>query len=790
MLRLKKRDVISVDWPRPDYLSPVMHALLKMRGISSDEEAQAFLHPSKEQIRDSFLLSDMHEAVDVISASIQAGESICVYGDYDVDGVCASAILVSFLKSIGAKTEPYLPSRHQEGYGLNENALREIAKKHQLLVSVDCGITAVTLVECAKNLGLKVVVTDHHRPEGEIPDCPVVNPLLNDYPFPYLCGAGVAFHLVSALGGRDKAMEYIDFAALATIADIVPLYDENRAIASIGLKKINHSPRPGIRALIDAAGLSSRPLNAGNVAFQLTPRLNASGRIGDAMRAFNLITSTDMDECIRLAGELNEENARRKTLEQEAIDEAEKALSDFNWIDSRILVVKGENWNPGVIGLAASRLTEKYHYPSIVLTKEDDVYVGSCRSIDGIDIHDALSAVSEYLVKFGGHRMAAGLTIREENIEAFKEALDIYLIENAPQDAYIPYQEYDLDVDASELIVQTVSALDALSPTGCGNPAPVFRMRAQIVSPRPVGANGAHLKVTLKSDEGMLDGIWFRKGELAYSLPRAADVLFQPSISEYQGRISVQAELRALAPAGALSLFQDAATRTEALFRDFLADGLKNARCLYPESRALSKGAFSDLFNAANQGILIICATAEDAKNAMYLAAPGEDTDFDVSVGAYPDDVRAFRTVAIAPVGEIPAGYQTVITAGIPDGLVNATFHLDTMPASSLFMRMPTLERLRSIYAGARRITKRPYYFSSESALIKSISEETDLSEITVTAGICVLEDMSLLFIRKNGNQAVIDIPEMIKKNPEENELFKKITLFRNCAMEGGGQDE
>jgi hypothetical protein len=335
-----------------------------------------------------------------------------------------------------------------------------------------------------------------------------------------------------------------------------------------------------------------------------------------------------------------------------------------------------------------------------------------------------------------------------------------------------------------------VSALDALSPTGCGNPAPVFRMRAQIVSPRPVGANGAHLKVTLKSDEGMLDGIWFRKGELAYSLPRAADVLFQPSISEYQGRISVQAELRALAPAGALSLFQDAATRTEALFRDFLADGLKNARCLYPESRALSKGAFSDLFNAANQGILIICATAEDAKNAMYLAAPGEDTDFDVSVGAYPDDVRAFRTVAIAPVGEIPAGYQTVITAGIPDGLVNATFHLDAMPASSLFMRMPTLERLRSIYAGARRITKRPYYFSSESALIKSISEETDLSEITVTAGICVLEDMSLLFIRKNGNQAVIDIPEMIKKNPEENELFKKITLFRNCAMEGGGQDE
>lgn len=790
MLRLKKRECTTFDWPRPEGLSPIMHALLRMRGIKSDQEAYAFLSPSKEQIRDSFLLSDMQKAVDVITASINAGESICVYGDYDVDGVCASAILVSFLKSIGAKAEPYLPSRHQEGYGLNENALKEIAKKHQLLVSVDCGITAVSLVECAKNEGLKVVVTDHHRPEGDLPDCPVVNPLLNGYPFPYLCGAGVAFHLVSALGGREKAMEYIDYAALATIADIVPLYDENRAIAAIGLKKINHSPRPGIRALIDAAGLSARTINAGNVAFQLTPRLNASGRIGDAMRAYTLITSTNMDECISLASELSEENARRKTLEQEAIDEAENMLSDFNWIDRRAIVVQGQNWNPGVIGLAASRLTEKYHYPTIVLTKEDDVYVGSCRSIDGIDIHDALSSVSEYLVKFGGHKMAAGLTIKEENIEAFKEALDIYLYENAPQDAYIPYQEYDLDIEPDELTVETVQSLDALSPTGCGNPAPVFRMRAQLLSPRPVGANGAHLKVTLKGETGAIDGIWFRKGEMASSLPRVADALFQPSVSEYQGRVSVQAELRALASAGANARFQEAATQKESLFQLFLTDHLKNARCSSPESRALSAGAFSDLFNAANQGILVVAATMEDAKNAMYLAAPGEDTDFDVTIGEYPSDVRSFRSVAIAPVGDIPRGYQTVILAGIPDGLLDATFHLDAIPPASLFMRMPTLERLRSIYAGARRITKRPYFFASEQALLKSIAEEADVSDITAAAGLCVLEDMRLLFIRKKENQAVIEMPEMVKKNPEENELFIKITSYLHQAMEGGVQDE
>lgn len=790
MLRLRKRESLSVDWPRPDDLSPMMHSLLKMRGISSEAEARAFLHPSKDQIRDSFLLSDMEKAVSVIKTSIQNGESICVYGDYDVDGVCASAILISYLKSVGAECEPYLPSRHQEGYGLNENALKVIAQKHQLLVSVDCGITAFDLVECAKNLGLKVVVTDHHRPEGRLPDCPVVNPLLNDYPFPYLCGAGVAFHLVSALGGRESAMEYIDYAALATIADIVPLNDENRAIAAIGLKKINASPRPGIRALIDAAGLSSKPLSAGNVAFQLTPRLNASGRIGDAMRAFELITSTDMDTCIRLAGELNEENARRKTLEQQAIDEAEKILSDFDWTERRAIVVAGDSWNPGVIGLAASRLTEKYHYPTIVLTKEDDVYVGSCRSIDGIDIHDALTSVSEYLVKFGGHKMAAGLTMKSENLESFKDALDMYLMENAPSEAYIPYQEYDLDVDISDLTQENVAALELLSPTGCGNPAPVFRMRAQILSPRAVGANGAHLKLTLKGENGLIDGIWFRKGEIASSLPRNCDALFQPSISEYQGRVSVQAEIRQIVPAGALDAFTDAVIRRESLFQAFLTDHMKNNRHSGFESRALSIGAFSDLFNCALQGVIVVCATPEDAKNALYLASPGEDTDFDITIGSYPDDPRAFRAVAIAPEGPVPRGYQTVISAGIPDGVIDATFHLDGMPPSDLFLRMPTLERLRSTYSAARRITKRPYYFSSMQALIRSVSEEADINEITCAAGLCVLEEMDLLSLSQNGRDCHIELKEMVKKNPEENEWFKKFKQWREILTEGGGQDE
>ena len=785
MLRLIPRTTQAPEWPRPADISPMMHRLLRLRGVRSEEEARAFLSPSRQQLRDPFLLSDMRQAVDVIQASVENGESICVYGDYDVDGVCASAIVVSYLKSIGAKAEPYLPSRHQEGYGLNENALKEIAKKHSLLVTVDCGITAVSLVECAKREGLKVVVTDHHRPEGELPACPVVNPLLNDYPFPYLCGAGVAFQLVSALGGREKGMEYIDYAALATIADIVPLYDENRAIASIGLKKINASARPGIRALIEAAGLSSKPLTAGNVAFQLTPRLNASGRIGDAMRAYNLITSTDMDECIRLASELNEENAHRKTLEQAAIDEAEQMLSDFDFPNHRIIIVMGENWNPGVIGLAASRLTEKYHYPTCVLTKEDDVYVGSCRSIEGIDIHDALTSVSDLLVKFGGHKMAAGLTVKAENAALLQDALDMYLFQTAPMDAYIPYVEYDMSVEADMLTPESVHALNALSPTGCGNPAPVFRMGAEIPSARPVGANGLHLKLSLKTETGNMDGIWFRKGELASSLPRKAEIIFQPAVSEYQGRVSVQAEIRQIAPAGPRDCLAKAYTSGTTLFEDFLENAASKLP-LSEKSLSVTCEEMADIMRSATQGVMVVCATAEGAKNVLAVCMPHESMPVDITVGEYPKDKRAFRTIAISPAGEIPKEYHTIITADIPEGLVKADYNAADFQIAEPFSSLPDIDELRTLYATARRIIKRPYYFVSRRAVIKSLAEEANITEIAACAGCLVLEHMSLLFIREKENACYIEIPEMVKKSPEDDELFQSFAAWRSMSRKGG----
>ena len=789
MLKRMARECAAPEWLRPDDISPLMYRLLRLRGVNSEAEARAFLKPGREQLRDPFLLSDMSRAVSLIRSSMEADEPICVYGDYDVDGVCACAILTSYLKSQGANAETYLPSRHAEGYGLNEAAILKISEKCKLLVTVDCGITAVELTELAHEKGLKVVITDHHRPEGTLPDCPVVNPLLNNYPFPYLCGTGVAFQLVSALGGRDAAMEYIDYASLATIADIVPLKDENRALAALGLKKINASPRPGIRALIDAAGLGGKPLSAGNIAFQLTPRLNASGRLGDAMRAYRLITCENLDECLTLADELNEENARRKTLEQEAIDEAEKMLEDFDFPEHRAIVVAGDGWNPGVIGLASSRLTEKYHYPSVVLTRDGDILTGSCRSIEDVDIHDALTHVSEYLIQFGGHSMAAGLKLRCDQLEAFKAALDEYLFSAIPAEAWIPRMEYDAEVTPDILTPENVYELEALAPTGCGNPAPVFLMKCDIASARAVGANGLHLKLTMRSAGSSMDGIWFRRGDLADSLPREADCLFAASVNSFQGRVSVQAEMRAVEPKSADTRLDDAALQGQSLFQSFLTDRVYNEPEDDSPTRTLSPFALRDLMSAGVQGVLIETASSEDARRA--LKAIGSDICVDVTVGAYPEDARCFHTVAVCPVGTRPPGFKTVVSVGFPDGMSDASFRLDGVPVCRWFERLPDVDTLRSVYVAVRRVSRRPYFFANWIALVNGIAEEADAERVSATAGLLVLENMGLMSFDRNANGVRIRMAEMTKCNPEENALFQRFVLWREEAMEGeSGNDE
>ena len=783
MLKCLPRSTGAPEWPRPADMPALLHRLLRLRGVRSEEEARAFLCPGRDQLRDPFLLSDMEQAVQEIRAAIDAGEGICVYGDYDVDGVCASSILSSYLRSIGAQVDVYLPSRHKEGYGLNEGAVLKVCEKHRLLVTVDCGITSVELTKLAQARGMRVVITDHHRPEGELPPCPVVNPLLNNYPFPYLCGAGVVFQLVAALGGRDAAMDYVDLAALATIADIVPLQDENRAIAALGLKRINVSPRPGIRALIDASGMTGRVISSGNVAFQLAPRLNASGRLGDAMRAYRLLTGTNADECAELAGQLNEENLRRKALEQDAYALADELLRAFRFAEHRVIVIPGEGLNSGVIGLAASRLTERYHYPTVVLSLDGDVYTGSCRSIDGVDIHDALSHVADTLIQFGGHKMAAGLRLKKENLDAFRDGLDAYLKETYPAELWIPRVEYDCEVDVDDLTPEAVEMLEALAPTGCGNPSAQFLMKCEIASARPVGADGAHLKLSLRSAGGMTDAIWFRRGDLAGHLPRTADVVFQATVNRYQGRVSVQAQLTALEARDGGGRLSGLDARADSLFQTFLTDHVYNWAYSEIPAPTISAQALREKLAGRVQGVLIVAASIDGARAALEAA---DDLPLDVFVGEYPSDARCFHSLAVLPAGTPPEGYDTIVLAGIPDGLMNASFHLEGVPVSPLFARMPGLESLRGIYAAARRVSRRPSHFLARDALVRGIAEEADESESVCAAGLFILSDMALLTIEDTKTAGFrVTLPPLVKRDPAENPWFRRMQGWREQAMKG-----
>ena len=452
MRRKTQRGEAAASWARSEGMSELMHELLVRRGISSAEEAERFLHPAREQLHDPMLLSDMAEAVALIRTTRDEMRPVWVYGDYDVDGVSACAILSQALVLFGMDARTYIPSRHREGYGLNEAAVREIAReagcpeKRALLVTVDCGISCAKEVALAKELGLDVIVTDHHRPGDLLPECPVVNPLLKGYPFGYLCGAGVAFKLSCALLGWETASRFLDLAALATVADIVPLVDENRVLVFLGLQAINEHPRPGLQALIHSAGLRGRTISAGNIGFQLGPRLNASGRLGDARRALRLLTGTETGELNRIAQELEDENTERKQVEKRIVEEAHALMTHYDLLEHKILLLKGEGWNSGVIGLAASRLVSEYHYPTILLSAENGVCTGSCRSIPAVDIYAALCTCADLMIRFGGHRQAAGLTIEEKHVPELIERLDAYLREHTRPEDYIPEAEYDLEL--------------------------------------------------------------------------------------------------------------------------------------------------------------------------------------------------------------------------------------------------------------------------------------------------------------------------------------------------------
>ena len=531
-----------------DGLPAWFSSLLYARGIRTEEEASRFLNPSADDLHDPFLLPGMRETVSLLRAAIADGKTIMVYGDYDADGVCASSILMEVLHEEGASLAYRIPSRHTEGYGLNAEAVRDIARKAQLLITVDCGVSNVDEVALAKELGLTVIITDHHQPPEVLPQADVVmDPLLGDYPFPGLCGAGVALKICQALQGMAGVEKRLDLAAIATVADVVPLRDENRIIVSEGLKRIAATARPGLRALLASAGLTP-PYSADDLAFRIGPRLNAAGRLGDAKLGVHLLLTPDPAKAENIAALLEEANRTRQRFEREMTAAALSGLSAESLAASHVILVSGEDWNPGLIGLTAGRLCDRFHLPTVALSIHGDTAVGSCRSIPGISIYRMLQACEDLLERFGGHEQAAGLTVKAENIPLLRERLEKVISAAAPEETFLPAMEYDLALPFRTWTPETLSLLSRLEPVGCGNPPPLFLLQdAEVQSIRRVGRDGSHLKLTLLDEDlSIVEGIAFGAGDTADESPRKLDLLYRPVLNDFRGRTAVEAQVAAI----------------------------------------------------------------------------------------------------------------------------------------------------------------------------------------------------------------------------------------------------
>ncbi len=535
-------------------------ALLVQRGLAAPEHAKAFLRPDLERLSDPLAWVDMSRAVELIVAAVRSGAPILVHGDYDVDGQCAAALLTRVLSSVGGRAHAFVPHRLRDGYDFGPAGLAAARRLGAgLIITCDCGITAVEAVRAARAAGIDVIVTDHHLPGDALPPASaVLDPRRADCPSADkdLCGTGVAFKLaqalVPALGlSPHLPLHFLDLVALATVADVVPLTGENRILVRHGLKLLAESHWTGVRALVETAGLAGKPIRSGHVGFILAPRLNAAGRIGDANDGLRLLLSDDPQEAAAIARELETLNARRQALDQRILDEAVELAERVLRPEDRALVLAADAWHPGVIGIVASRLVERYGRPTFLIGWEEgsELGRGSGRSVAGFDLHAALHRVGQHLEKYGGHTMAAGLTIRRERYEAFRVAFLAVAGELLGPDDLVPAQRVDLELPLGLVSEELEKLIRYLEPCGPGNPAPVFGVRqARAVGARRVGTN--HLRFTLDDASGVLPAIAFQWADTIpdHWLAERLDVAFRLERDEWQGRVTLQARVASMAP--------------------------------------------------------------------------------------------------------------------------------------------------------------------------------------------------------------------------------------------------
>ncbi len=546
-------------------VGPLVAQLLINRGVTSVARGREFLGRDLTALHDPYLMRDMAAAVDRIRAALGRREKIVIYGDYDADGQTATALLMRGLRHWAHSpglVAYYLPHRLEEGYGLHRDALALLAEEAGLVITVDCGISAVDEIAYAKGLGLDIIVTDHHEPGHVLPPAAaVLNPKQPGCPYPFkdLAGVGVAFKLLQALGlAQDKWAALLDLVALGTVADLVPLQGENRILAHHGLRRLAKTDNLGLRALLEVSEVKQP--NAGDLGFRLGPRLNAAGRLGDPARGVRLLITEDEEEAKDLSLKLHLENGLRQELEEKVVDAAIAAVQRYRLHERSALVVWGQGWHPGVIGIAASRLVEHYYLPTIVLSIEAGEATGSARSIAGLDLYDTLVECSHLLSRFGGHPMAAGLSLSEQNLVAFQRTFEELCAARLGPEDYLPKLYIDGRAGLGDITPDLIRGLEDLEPHGIGNPGPLLQADVAVTATRAVGRANEHLQLTVQDKTGALPAIAFSAGDEQDALEKYGEgvkMCFVPAINEWVGQKTVQLRLRAWQPDQGQALERD-----------------------------------------------------------------------------------------------------------------------------------------------------------------------------------------------------------------------------------------
>ncbi len=533
-------------------VSNLLATVLVNREIVSEKDIEVFLNPTRNDFHDPYLMPDMEVAVNRIVKAIEKHEKVIIYGDYDVDGITSITVLKKFLKTCGLDAGYYIPNRLNEGYGLNKNAIDKIHEEgYTLIITVDCGISGIEEIEYANSLGLETIVTDHHEPMDILPPAIAVIDLKrkdNDkYPFNSLAGCGVVFKLTQALGmklGLDEKeyLKYLDIVCVGTISDIVPLIDENRVIAKLGLKLIEVTKNPGLRALLNASGY--KQVNSNTISFGIAPRINACGRMGCEEEALKLFLTDNIEEAEKITDELNQFNRERQEIEKNIFDEAIRMIEKEDK-DNNAIVLGSQNWHHGVIGIVSSKITEIYYKPSILICFEGDKGKGSGRSIPGFDLHEALVNLSKHLDKYGGHEMAVGLSLDKKNFNRFKEDFNKYVNDKDISDL-VPILDIDKQIEMKDVDSEIVKELDVLEPFGEANRKPVFVYKNLKIDSIRALSDGKHLKLTLKDGNILINAIGFNMGALSkeYTIGDKVDIAGMLEINSFNGRDFVQINMR------------------------------------------------------------------------------------------------------------------------------------------------------------------------------------------------------------------------------------------------------